>query len=87
MKTVDELVSEWTEEERERMKDLINECRGRERQIIENSRICGENLNRLTEHLSSLFLNSMEVKERAEKMGDDLWGIYLRLHGKNMPSS
>ncbi len=87
MKTVDELVSEWSEEERERMKDLIAECRGRERQIIENSRICRENLNKLTEHLSSLWLNSMEVKERAEKMGDDLWGIYLRLQGKNMASS
>ncbi len=87
MKTVDELVSEWTEEERERMKDLIDECREREKQLIENSRICRENLNRLTMILSSLFSNTNELRERADRLGDDLWGIYLRLHGRNMPCS
>jgi len=87
MKTVDELVSEWTEDERERMKDLIAECREREKQIIENSKICRENLNKLTGLFTSLFSSTNELREKTERLGDDLWGIYLRLHGKNMPCS
>jgi hypothetical protein len=51
MKTVDELISEWTEEEREKLKDLIKECRERERRLIENSTACKENLTIITEYL------------------------------------
>jgi hypothetical protein len=87
MKTVDELVSEWTEEEREKIKDLIDECREREKQITENSRICRENLNRLAELLSSFSWDLNSVKEKSVKMAEDMWTIYLRLYGKDMPSS
>ena len=37
MITVDMLVPEWAEEEREKLKDLIEECREREGEITENS--------------------------------------------------
>jgi hypothetical protein len=87
MKTVNELVSEWTPEERERMKDLIDECREREKQLIENSRICKESLVKLTQSLSFLFSGLYEIKERVPKLTEDLWGIYLQLYNKNMPSS
>ena len=45
MKTVDQLVSEWTEEEREKLKDLIVECREREKKISESSKRSRERLN------------------------------------------
>jgi len=87
MKTVDELVSGWTPEERERMKDLIDECREREKKLIENSRICKESLAKLTQSLSFLFSGLNEIKETVPKLTEDLWGIYLHLYNKNMPSS
>ena len=87
MKTVDELVSGWTPEERERLKDLIDECHTREKELIENSRICKENLAKITESLSSLFSGLYEMKGTVSKLTEDLWGTYLHLYNKNMPSS
>ena len=87
MKTVDQLVLEWTEEEREKLKDLIEECRERERALIENSRVREENLNELADSLASLFSVSLELKEKTEKLGDDFLEIYLHLYNKKMPSS
>jgi len=87
MKTVDQVVSQWTEEERENLKELIEECRERERALIENSRVRKENLTGFMDSLLSLFSVSHELKEKTEKLGDDLMGIYLHLYNKKMPSS
>ena len=87
MKTVDELVSGWTPEERERLKDLIDECHEREKELIENSRICKDSLGKVDESLSSLFSGLYEMKETVSKLTEDLWGSYLHLYNKNMPSS
>jgi len=87
MKTVDQVVSEWTEEEREKLKDLIEECRERERAIIENSRVREEKLTEFMDSLVSLVSVSHELQEKTEKLGDNLMGIYLHLYNKEMPSS
>ncbi len=87
MKTVDELVSEWTPEEREKTRDLIQECRERERELIENSKVCFKNLSELSELLSSLFSNSYKIKEKLEGINEEMWGIYLHLYNKEMPTS
>jgi hypothetical protein len=87
MKTVDELVSEWTEAEREQFKDLIEECRERERTLIENSRRTRESLFELTQSLSYLVSKSRELSETANKVGDDLLGIYLWLYRDKMPAA
>ena len=87
MKTVDKLVSEWTEEERKKFKDLIEECQERERRLIEASRICKNNLSKLTETLVSLLSISQDIKEKTVKLADDLSGIYLQLDNKNTPSA
>jgi hypothetical protein len=87
MKTVDELVSGWTPEEKEMLKDLIDECREREKILIENSRLCKENLVKLTQSLSFLISGLNELKEAVPKLTEDLWGIYLHLYNKNMSSS
>lgn len=87
MKTVDELVAEWSEEERERLKDLIKDCREREKGVIENSKRSRENLAKLTDSLTSLFSNSCGIREKANTIGDALLGIYLRLHRKKMPAA
>ena len=87
MKTVEEIVSEWTEEEREKLRDLIEESRERERRLLESSKRNSENLTRLDESLDSFISNLHEIKEAAEKMTDDLVGIYLRLYPKEMASS
>jgi len=80
MKTVDEVVSEWTREERERFRDLIEECREREEQLIENSKACRENLTRLTGSMLSFFMRSFELNENVNKLGDDLFQTYLRFY-------
>ena len=64
MKTVDELVLGWTPEEKEMLKDLIDECREREKILIENSRFCKENLVKLTQSLSFLFSGLMNLRRR-----------------------
>ncbi len=87
MKTVDHLVSEWTEEEREKLRDLIEECREREKKLLESSKRNGENLTKLNESLQSFLSSLHEIKETTEKVADDLFGIYLRLYNKPMPSS
>jgi Mg2+ and Co2+ transporter CorA len=87
MKTVDKLVSEWTEEERKKFKDLIKECQERERRLIENSRVCKDNLSKLTESLISLLSNSQNMNRSTVKFADDLSGIYLQLCNKKTPSA
>jgi len=87
MRTVYKLVSEWTEEERRKFKDLIAECQERERRLIETSRICKNNLSKLTETLVSLLSISQDMKENTVKLADDLSGIYLQSYNKNTPSA
>jgi predicted nucleic acid-binding Zn-ribbon protein len=87
MKTVDQLVSEWTEEEREKLRDLIEESRERERRLLENSKRNSESVTRLDESLHSFFSSLHEIKETTERMADDVFGIYLRMYNKPMPSS
>jgi ATP phosphoribosyltransferase regulatory subunit HisZ len=87
MKTVEELVSEWTEEEREKLRDLIEESREREKKLLENSKRNDENLTRLDESLCAFLSNLREIKETTEKVTDDVFGIYLRLYPKAMPCS
>jgi septal ring factor EnvC (AmiA/AmiB activator) len=87
MKTVDQLVSEWTEEERERLRDLIEESRERERKLLENSKRNEESIAKLDESLTSFLISLHEIKETTEKMADDVFGIYLRVYNKPMPSS
>jgi uridine kinase len=87
MRTVDQVVSEWTEEERERFKDLIEECREREKVIIENSRVNKNNLNEYMNSLATLSSVLRELKEKTEKLGDAFLQIYLQLYNKNMPSA
>jgi len=87
MKTVDQLVSEWTEEEREKLKDLIEECREREKNISENSKRSRENLTKINESLQSFLLSLYEIEEKTEKLADDLLGIYLHFHHNKMASA
>ncbi len=87
MKTVDELVSEWTEEEREKLRDLIEESRERESKLLENAKNNVENLTKLDESLHSFVSSLNEIKETTEKMADDMFGIYLRLYPRQMASS
>lgn len=87
MKTVDQLVSEWTEEEREKLKDLIEECREREKKISESSKRSCENLTKINESLRSFLSSLYEIKERTEKLADDLLGIYLHFYNNQMASS
>ena len=87
MKTVDQLVSEWTEEEREKLKDLIEECREREKKISESSKRSRQNLTKINESLRSFLSSLYEIKERTEKLADDLLGIYLHFYNNQMASS
>jgi len=87
MKTVDQLVSEWTEEEREKLRDLIEESREREKKLLESSGRNGENATKLDESLHSFLSSLHEIKETTEKVADDVFGIYLRLYNKPIPSS
>ena len=87
MKTVDGLISEWSEEEREKLKDLIKECQEREKQLVENSESCAKNLTKLTESLNVFFTQTIEMKEKTEKVADDLLGLYLRMYKKKLPLS
>ena len=87
MKTVDELVADWSEDERELLKDLIDECREREKRVIENSRRSRENLIDLNHSLTSFLSNLCEIRKEANGIEDAFLGIYLRLYKKRMPAA
>ncbi len=87
MKKVDELVAEWSAEERDQLKDLIEECREREKEIIENSIRSRENLTRLTDSLTALFSHSWEFRKKVNMIGDALLDIYLKLNKNKIPSA
>ena len=87
MKTIDQLVSEWTEEEREKLKDLIEECREREKNISENSKRSRESLAKINGSLQSFLSSLYEIKERTEELADDLLGIYLHFNHNRMASA
>jgi DNA repair exonuclease SbcCD ATPase subunit len=87
MKTVDQVVSEWTEEEREKLKDLIQECREREEKSVERAKSTEENLTKLKESLQSYLSSWYQIKERTERLADDLLGIYLHFYHNEMASS
>jgi len=86
MKSVDELVSAWTPEERERFKELIDECREREQFLIETSRLSQENLLKLNQLETSLRLKSSELKKALDGFADSLFGLYLRFYHQKLPS-
>jgi chromosome segregation ATPase len=87
MKTVEALVSEWTVEEREEFRDLIQECQEREKRLIKNTKACKESLFQLTESLISLVSSSSDIRKRTEKLADDLFGMYLQLYRNRIPPS
>ena len=87
MKKVDELVAEWSAEERDQLKDLIEECREREKEIIENSIRSRENLTKLTDSLTALFSQSWEFRKKVNMIGDALLDIYLKLNKNKIPSA
>jgi hypothetical protein len=87
MKTVDDLISEWTEEEREKLKDLIEECRERELQLMKYSASCQENLTQLTDSLSFLLLNRYSIRKKTPKLEDMLLVTYLNWDHKKFPPS
>ncbi len=86
MKTIDELVSALTPEERERFNDLIDECREREKSLIETSKASQENLLKLKELEIGLFTNSSELRKSLEGVAHSLFQIYLRLYNNKLPS-
>ena len=87
MKTVDELVSGWTDEERAQFNDLIEECRKREKELVLNSKLCEANLARLSQSLGNLYHNFADLKERVGNATDDLLGLYLRMVRTKLPAS
>jgi hypothetical protein len=87
MKTVDDLISEWTEEETEKLKDLIEECRDRELQLIKYSASCQENLTQLTDSLNFLLLNRYSIRKKSPKLEDMLLVTYLNWDHKKFPPS
>lgn len=44
MKTVDEVIANWTSEEREQHKDLIEECKNRQANLLKNREVMRKTL-------------------------------------------
>ncbi len=86
MKTVDEIISEWTEEEREKLKDLIEECKERERRLVENSIACQNGLAQIKECLEVFYSDLYEIQRKAKELENELFEIYLVWCKKTLPS-
>ena len=86
MKTVNEVVSNWTEEERTELRDLIEECRQREKELTVNSKKRDRNLTELTDSLHGLVLSSYQTKKTLERLRDDLERTFSRSDGTKWPS-
>jgi hypothetical protein len=78
MKTVDELISEWTEEEKRKLGDLIEECREREKKILlsrEASKAIGAKIKEMLEGMAS------ELLELQRRIEDFVWLVFSRPGG------
>ena len=88
MITVEQIVSKWTPSERERFKDLIEECRKRERTILENSEKAEENLERLAAGFNDLVSNIGELRKKSKQLLEISYETLLKLSEKEkIPSA
>jgi prefoldin subunit 5 len=78
-KTVDELLEEknLTKEEMEALKDVIAECRERERRIEESIRALRRNLEMLVSTIDLLQRRSKSLLSSVENLRDSIETLYL----------
>ena len=74
MKTIDNIVDTLTPEERESLKELIEECRNRETEIRQNKQILQQEIQKfnkisqkLIEDIKSFYLTIMELEKACEE--------------------
>jgi thioesterase domain-containing protein len=74
--TVDEIISTWTQEERERLRDLIEECRIREEEHL----IHLESIETLDEAMDNLKQKSEEMKQMIIDLQDAMINYMIMFH-------
>jgi hypothetical protein len=79
MKRIDDYVATLTPEERERFKDLIEECRRRETQLDEYSRSTKDSLAALSRHSVEAANKLKNLVEVSQKLSDQMNYLYLKL--------
>jgi len=79
MKRIDDYVVTLTPEERERFKDLIEECRRREAQIDEYSRSKKDSLDALSRHSIETARRLNNLVEASQQLSDQMNYLYLKL--------
>ena len=81
IKTIDELIREkgLSAEELERHRELIEECKLREREIRESSMASARSLQQLSVQLGELENRLILLRRRAENLQDLTSRLYLKL--------
>ena len=79
MKTVENIVSKWSLEERERFKDLIAECEERERKINIYSNATRYSLDRLSEVMADLACAHIVIREQTQNLLENTLETFLKL--------
>lgn len=81
MKTIDELIREkgLTPEELESHRQLIDECRAREKKIREYSEDARNNLQKLADSLTTIAQKTQLLSQAVKELIDERDNLYLRL--------
>ena len=88
MITVDQIVSKWTVEEREKFKDLIEECRKREGAISESSKKTEENIKNLIFGFNDLMSSIGDLQKKSDLLLNTSYETLLNLSKReNIPSA
>ena len=80
MKTIKNILSTLTDEEKKQHKDLINECLKRDENIKKHSDKSKENLLKLTDTLTSIIKDVNEINKEVEKINLTIIPTNERIH-------
>lgn len=72
MKTVEDVIKDWSFEERDLLQNLISECKGREARNFINCEANEKALAELRESIDKLLDNLRKFEEYVQQMADDL---------------
>lgn len=86
MKTVEEVISNWSKEEKEKFKVLIEESKEREKKIGQYSEEIRQSISNLDNELTKLIVSLVELRLQGEKLLDSNLDLLLRSSG-SIPSA
>ena len=79
MISVDDVIAKWSPKEKEKLKDLIEECKKRERRLAEVSKDITGNLEMLAAGFGDLVTNVSILRQNSEELLEKSCEVLLKI--------